>query len=84
MLSEKLRNVTRTLARHAKEGTLTPEVFRLGLAQLDGLAGDVEKLENSTLPPVPRLPDELPANVIRMARTLHRQGVTAGMPEDAA
>ena len=32
----------------------------------------------------PRLPDELPPNVIRMARTLHKNGVTLGPPEGGA
>jgi len=84
MINVKLRNLAGTLARHAEEGTLTPEVFRLALAQMRDLAVDVEALENRTVPPAPRLPDELPPNVIRMARTLDRQGVTLGPPEGGA
>ncbi len=84
MLSEELRNLSRNFSDLADRGfvvQMSGEQAEHYAAVLKGLAEQAEALEAAQIPEPLQMNDgNLPANVLRIARRLDRQGVTAGYP----
>lgn len=83
MLSEKLANLAAALRARMHDGTLNGQMMDAALDRLAVMAEDVRELELTAVADPAKLTEaDLPENVIRLARVLHRQGVTVGPPPE--
>jgi len=80
MLSERIAAVAETFERYlGSPMVLEPEAVELFAGLIRSFVEEAEALENSRISPVARAGEDLPENVIRIARVLDQHGVRAGV-----
>lgn len=79
MVSEKLRNMARALARRADEGTLTIEEFAVAIQVMNELADEAAALERAAIPAEIRntLPIVCEGNVVSLFDRARPQGAVS-------